>query len=150
MVHDTPQTLRSNSTCHVCLIPSSLSASFLNNTVHTDRDLERVINTGIYIYSHILVHVIKACSLLLHAAGAAATTGDNGGCSQSDCVQPNPPVDTGEHGLVLKGEMGSSAQPHRCYLQKRNPLNTKSHLPSSLQTSPAQSSWAGACTAQPG
>lgn len=147
MVHDSPWTLRPDSTCHVCLIPSRLSVSFLNNTVHTDTDLERVINTGIYIYSHILVHVIKACSFLFHAAGAAATTG---GTSQSDCVQPNPPVDTGEHGLVLKGEMGGSAQPRHYYLQKRNPSDTKSHLPSRSQTSSAQSSWAGACTAQPG
>lgn len=84
MVHDTSQTLRSDSTCHVCLIPSSLSASFLNNTVHTDT-IERVINTSIYIYSHILVHVIKACSFLFRAAGAAATTG---GTSQSDVSSP--------------------------------------------------------------
>lgn len=150
MAHDTPWTLRPDSTCHVYLIPSSLSASFLNTTVHTDTDLERVINTGIYIYSHILVHVIKACSFLFHAAGAAATTGDTGGCSQSDCVQSSPPVDTGEHRLVLKGEMGGSAQLHCYYLQKRNPLDTKSHLPSSSQTSSAQSSWAGARTAQAG
>lgn len=45
--------------------------------------------------------------------------------------------------------MGTSAQPCRYYLQKRNPLDTKSHLSSSLQTRSAQSSWAGACTAQP-
>lgn len=57
MVHDTPWTLRPDSTCHVYLILSSLSPSFLNSTVHTETDLERVINTGIYIYSHISVHV---------------------------------------------------------------------------------------------
>lgn len=150
MAYDTPRTLRPDSTCHVCLILSSLSASFLNNTVHTDTDLERVINTGIYMYSHILVHLIKACSFLFHAAGAAATTGNTRGCSQSDCVQPSPPVDTGKHRLVLKGEMGGSPQPHHYYLQKRNPLDTKSHLPSRSQTSSAQSSWVGACTAQAG
>lgn len=121
MAHDTPQTLRPDSTCHVCLIPSSLSASFLNNTVHTDTDLERVINTGIYIYSHILVHVIKACSFLFHAAGAAATTGDTGGCSQSDCVQSSPPVDTGEHRLVLKGEMGDQLSPIVTIYRKETP-----------------------------
>lgn len=150
VAHDNPRTLRPHSICHVYVIPSSLSASFLNNTVHTDTDLERLINTAIYIYSHILVHVIKAFSFLFHTAGAVATTGDNRGCSQSDCVQPSLPVDTGEHELVLKGEMQGSAQPHRYYLQKRNPLDTKSHLLSSSQTSSAQSSWAGACTAQPG
>lgn len=127
-----------------------LSASFLNNTVYTDTDLERLINIAIYIYSHILVHVIKAYSFLFHAAGAVVTTGDTRKCSQSDCVQPSPPVDTGEHRLVPKGETEGSAQPHCCYLQKRNRLDTKSHLLSSSQTSSAQSSWAGACTAQPG
>lgn len=152
MVHYTPRTLRPDSTCHFCLMPSSLSASFLSNTVYTDRDLERVINTGIYTYPHILVHVIKACSSHFHAAGAAATTGDTGGCSQSDFVQPSPPVDTGEYGLVLKGAQllwEGSAQLHCYYLQKRNPLDTKSHLLSSSQTSSTQPSSAGACTVQP-
>lgn len=143
MVRDTPQTLRPDSTCHFCLIPSSLSASFLNNTVYTDTDLERIINTGIYIYSHSLVHVIKACSFHFQAAGAAATTGDTGGVLRVT-VQPSPPVDIREHRLVLKG----AAHLHCYYLQKRNPLDTKSHLPSSSQSCSSQSSSAGACTAQ--
>lgn len=130
MAHDTPWTLRADSTCHVYLIPSSLSASFLNNTVHTDTDLERVINTGIYIYSHILVHVVKACSFLFHAAGAAATTGDTGGCSPSDCVQSSPPVDTGEHRLVLKGEMGGLSSAPLLLFTEKKPLRHK--VPPSL------------------
>lgn len=146
MVHDSPWTLQPDSTCHVCLIPSKLSASFVNNTVHTDTDLERVINTGIYIYSHILVRVMKASSFLFHAAGAAATTG---GPSQSDCVQPNPPVDTGEHGLVLKGDGGLSSAPLLLFTEKK-PLRHK--VPPSLQLTNqlCSASWAGACTAQPG
>lgn len=71
-----------------------------------------------------------------------------GGVPRVTVSSPSPPVNT-ENRLVLKGEMGTSAQPCRYYLQKRNPLDTKSHLPSSLQTRSAQSSWAGACTAQP-
>lgn len=121
MAYDTPRTLRPDSTCHACLILSSLSASFLNNTVHTGTDLERVINTGIYMYLHILVHVIKACSFLFHAAGAAATTGNTEGCSQSDCVQPSPPVDTGKHRLVLKGEMGAQLSPIITIYRKETP-----------------------------
>lgn len=47
-----------------------------------DTDLERVINTGIYIYSHILVPVVNSYSFLFRAAGAAANADGTGGCSQ--------------------------------------------------------------------
>lgn len=47
-----------------------------------DTDLERVRNTCIYIYSHILVPVVNIYSFLFSAAGAAANTDGTGGCSQ--------------------------------------------------------------------
>lgn len=78
MIHHGPSDQTARAVFALCLFP----VSFLNNIVHMDTDLERVINTGIYIYSHILVPVVNSYSFLFRAAGAAANADGTGGCSQ--------------------------------------------------------------------
>lgn len=47
-----------------------------------------------------------------------------------NCVCTNPPEKATESRLLPKGEAVGSVRSHNYYIQKRNPVDTKSHLPS--------------------